>query len=356
MYNQLLEKINESKEVSRNEIQHHIVTLKNENPELKKTHSKTLQYECYRIFSNIKGLSNSKKNGNKTGRLRFKGKRWFKTITYNQTGYNIIERPEKHYDHLKLSKIGTIKIRMHRKYEGNIKGITIKRKVRSWQAHIITDAKYEMECGEGSVGIDLGIKSFIATSNNEHYENPLYLRENLEKVRTRHREIIRSKKGSNNREKQKLKLERIHEKIADKKNDFMHKLTTKIVRENSFIAVEDLNISEMVSNKKCKYHNHRNIMDSSWGRFIQMLELKAESAGAKVVRVNPRHTSMKCNSCGNIQNMPLYRRLYSCRSCGLNIDRDYNASLNILGEGLAVAEGESSDFPMIQEAPSVRAV
>ena len=136
----------------------------------------------------------------------------------------------------------------------------------------------------------------------------------------------------------------------------MHKLTTKIVRENSFIAVEDLNISEMVSNKKCKYHNHRNIMDSSWGRFIQMLELKAESAGAKVVRVNPRHTSMKCNSCGNIQNMPLYRRLYSCRSCGLNIDRDYNASLNILGEGLAVAGGESSDFPMIQEAPSVRAV
>ena len=140
-----LEELNNNKD--RNHIQHHIITLKEKHPELKKVYSKTLQYECHRLFSNLRGLSKSKKKGNKVGRLRFKGKRWFKTICYNQSGFKLINT-SKHYDKLKLSKISELNIRRHRNIEGNIKGIIIKRKVNTWEAHIISDAEYKIKKGK----------------------------------------------------------------------------------------------------------------------------------------------------------------------------------------------------------------
>ena len=179
-YNQLLEELSRNKD--RSHIQHYIVDLKEKHPEMKNVYSKTLQYECYRLFSNIRGLSQSKKKGRRVGRLRFKGRRWFKTIVYNQSGFKLIER-DKHYNILKLSKIGDIKIRQHRTIEGEIKGIIIKRKVGSWEAHIITDGKYTIDSGDNTIGIDMGVLSFITTSNNKKIDNPLYMNKSLEKYK-----------------------------------------------------------------------------------------------------------------------------------------------------------------------------
>ena len=349
-YNQLLEELNRNKD--RKHIQHYIIDLKEKYPELKNVYSKTLQYECYRLFSNIKGLSQSKKKGRRVGRLRFKGERWFKTIVYNQSGFRLIER-DKHYDKLKLSKIGEIKIRQHRKIEGNIKGIIIKRKVDSWEAHIITDAKYIINSGDDVIGIDMGVLSFITTTNNEKIDNPLYMNKSLEKIQKLQRKISKTKRKSKNRKKVCLKLQKLWEHIDNQKKDFFHKISTKFINNSKFIAVEDLNIKSMTKNKKKRYYNHRNILDSSWGLFLQMLKFKAESAGIEYIKVNPKNTSKKCSNCGRIKNMPTNIRIYKC-NCGLEIDRDYNASINILNRALGgvsafVGEKELS-FSMNQEA------
>jgi len=354
-YNKLLEKLNTQEKINRSEIQHHILKLKKEFPELKNVYSKTLQYECYKLFSNLQRLSKSKKNGSKVGRLRFKGYRWWKTFVMNQSGYKLI-KTNKHYDKLHISKIGDINIRCHRDIEGNIKGIIIKKKVNTWEAHIITDGKYTISKGEKEIGIDMGVLSFLYTSNNEKINNPLYMNQELDKLKNIHRKISKTKRVSNNRKKQCIKLEKVWENIDNKKKDFFHKVTTYLVTNNKFIAVEKLNIKSMTKNVKGKYYNHRNILDSSWGMFLSMLKFKAESAGIEYVEVNPKNTSKMCCSCGKLQNMPTSIRTYNC-SCGYVIDRDYNASINILakGKGLTFVGEEWLHSLMNQEATSFTA-
>lgn len=149
-----------------------------------------------------------------------------------------------------------------------------------------------------------------------------------------HRELSKKKKGGCNRWKAKQQLIRLYEKISDQRNDFLHKLSTKIVKENDTIFIEDLQVKKMIENAKW---NVRNFFDCSWSKFVRMLECKAESAGADVVRVNPMNTSKKCSSCGAIHDMPLSKRVYAC-ACGLNICRDINAARNILAQGLGLAE------------------
>lgn len=351
-YNKLLEYLNAQERIDKSLVQHHIVELKKQFPELKKVYSKTLQYECYRLFSNLKGLSKSKQKGNKVGRLRFKGYQWFKTFVLNQSGFKLIQT-NKHYNILKLSKIGNLKLRTHRNVEGKLKGIIIKKKVNSWEAHLITDAKYTISKGEQEIGIDVGVINFLHTSNNEKINNPLYMNADLDKLRSIHRRISKTKKKSNNRKKQCLRLEKVWETIDNKKKDFFHKVTTHLVNNSRFIAVEKLNLKEMTSNKKNKHYNHRNILDSSFGMFLQLLKFKAESAGIEYVEVDPRNTTKMCCRCGALKSMPVSVRTYNC-ACGLTLDRDMNASINILakGKGLAFVGEEWLHSLMNQEATS----
>ena len=351
MYNKLLGELNNQKVIDRGQIQGIIPDIKICEPEFKNVYSKTLQYECYRLFSNLKGLSCSKKNGNKVGRMRFKGEKWFKTICYNQSGYKLIDTG-KHYDKLKLSKIGEINIRQHRTIEGKIKGIIIKKKINTFEAHIITDGKYTIDSGEDIIGIDLGVLSFLTTSKNEKIDNPLCMNKSLVKLQYLHRKISNTKKGSKNRKKLCLQLQRTWEIIDNQKKDFFHKTTTKLINSSKFIAVEKLNIKSMTKNIKGSYYNHRNILDSSWGLFLQMLKFKAESAGIKYVEVNPKNTSKQCSKCGRIKDMPTNIRDYNCK-CGLSIDRDHNAAINILGKGLTFVGEDWLQSSMNQEAPSL---
>lgn len=348
VYNKLLEKLNNSEKIDRSEIQHHIVTLKGVYPKLKNVHSKTLQYEHYRLFSNLRGLSNSKKKRNKVGRLRFKGRDWFKTFYYNQSGFKL-ELTGKRYNKLKLSKIGEIPIRCHRNVKGNIKHVTIKRSINKWYASIITDAEYKKQKGGGVIGIDLGIINFIADDKGNTIKSPLYLKQGLNKIKKAHKNLSRKKKGSNNRQRAKNKLQLLYEKINNQRNDFLQKMSTDIVSKNHTICVEKLEISKIMSKERNRFWNRRNFADVSWGKFTTMLKYKAESAGATYIEVNPMNTSKKCSICGNLQDMSLSQRMYIC-DCGLQLDRDVNAARNVLAQGLGLVESETVSNSMKHEA------
>ena len=349
-YNQLLDGLNKQDKINRGQIQHKIVELKQEFPELQEVYSKTLQYECYRLFSNLRALSQLKKNGRKVGRLRFKGRDWFKTINYNQSGYKLI-KTDKHYSILKLSKVGEINIRLHREFDGKIKQIAIKKSNNKWYAILLTDGKKDIQKGMGNVGVDLGIINFVADSDGNKIKSPLFLKQDLKKLKIAQQNLSRKKKGSANRRKARSVVSKIHENIENKRNDFLHKLSTQYITSYDTICIEKLNIKGMT--KKEKYWNKRNILDCSWGKFTSLLKFKAGSAGAKVIEVNPRNTTKTCSCCGAIKDMPITQRVYECE-CGNSLDRDINSARNILAQGLGIVESENivSSSSVKQEAIS----
>ncbi len=185
------------------------------------------------------------------------------------------------------------------------------------------------------VGIDAGVTSLISTSDGEKISNPKHFNRLYEKLVCAQKELSRKTKGSNNRERARLKVARIHAKIKDARTDFLHKLTTKLVRENSLIAIEDLAIRNMVKNHKLA----RSISDAAWGEFFRQLEYKCDWYGKKLVKIDRFFPSSKrCNHCGFVMDkLPLSVRKWDCPSCGTKgIDRDINAGKNILAAGLAV--------------------
>jgi len=348
VYNQLLEKLNKQTKINRGEIQHSILELKKEFPELNEVYSKTLQYECYRLFSNLRGLSQLKKKGRKVGKLRFKGRDWFKTINYNQSGFKL-EQTEKRYEKLSLSKIGKIDIRCHRITSGKIKQVTIKKTAGKWYAIMITDEIYEKQRGKGITGIDLGIINFITDDKGNKIKSPLFLKKSLNKIKKAHQNLSKKKRGSNNRYKAKKRLGVLFEKVENQRTDFLHKVSTDLVSKNKIICIEKLGIKQMMSKERNRFWNRRNFADVSWGKFVSMLKFKAESAGTKIIDVNPRNTSKKCSNCGELQSMPLSQRTYFC-DCGLELDRDVNSAINILAQGLGCAENETESSSMKHEA------
>lgn len=332
VYNQLLEQKSKNN-LKRNELQALLPSMKKEFPELQKVHSKTLQYENYRLHSNITALSRMKKKGRKIGKLRFKGKNWFKTFTYNQSGFSIIQRDQIH-DLLCLSKIGNIPMVMHRDIDGKIKQLTVKHEPSGkWFVSIIAENNNEIIKTNNTkqVGIDLGLENYAYDSDGHHIDHPRCLNKSLRKLAKEQRQLSRKKKGSNNRMGQKVKVAKVHERIKNQRDDFLHKLSNFYVKNYGFISVENLQIANMVKNP----YLSKSIMDASWSRFIQMLEYKAESAGIQVVKVEPRYTTQKCSQCGKIKKKPLSERIHDC-TCGLVMHRDSNSANNILqiGQGL----------------------
>jgi putative transposase len=326
MYNSLLEELNNQIIIDKAQIQAMIPDLKICEPKFREVYSKTLQYECYRLFSNLSALKVLKQNKKKVGRLRFKGKGWFKTFNLNQSGFSLKDNK------LHLSKIGDIKIKVHRKVNGNIKQIQIKKEIDKWYAIIITNEKKQIVCGEKVIGIDLGINNYLVDDKGNNVESPKILERNKKKMKKLQQDLSRKKKGSNNRKKAKTRLAKLHHKVSNQRDDFLHKLTTKLVKECKIIIMENLNIKQM---SQQKYFNARNMMDNSWGKFAQLLDFKAESAGCQIVKVNPRNTTKTCSQCGHIQDMPLYKRTYECANCGFVIDRDHNSAINILNKFLS---------------------
>lgn len=186
-----------------------------------------------------------------------------------------------------------------------------------------------------SIGLDVGISSLIATSNGDKITNPKHFKQLRTKLKRVQKSLSRKKKGSNNRHKARIKVAKVHARIADSRKDFLHKLTTQLVNENQIIVVEDLAIKNMVKNHKLALA----ISDASWGEFVRQLAYKCEWYGREFIKIDRWFPSSKrCGNCGHVvDKMPLNMREWECPKCGINHDRDINASKNILAAGLAVS-------------------
>lgn len=230
-----------------------------------------------------------------------------------------------------------IKIKIHREIETeNIGKATITRTPSGkYFVSIFTGQEIkQLPINNKAIGCDLGIKDFVITSDNKKFKNNRYTKKYARKLKEAQQHLSRKQKGSNGFEKQKIKVAKIHEKIANSRLDTLHKVSYELVRDNGLIAIEDLNVKGMIKNKKLSKH----IADASWGNFVNLLQYKCDWYGRELVKVNRFFPSSKtCNECGWInQDLNLSIREWTCSSCGVIHDRDLNASINILKEGLKI--------------------
>lgn len=306
--------------VSQFDLQDYLMELKQQESWLYNYHSKMLQMICVQISGSQKGLKALKENSKKTGNLGFARYGEYRTFTYNQSGYNIED------DKLSLSKIGNIKIKQHRNIQGKIKQVIVtKTKSGKWYACVTCDLDktvIPMIDLSKSVGIDVGITNFAYDSDGHQVPNQLNLKKMLKPLARVQRKMARRKYGSNNYLKAKKWYQIIHERIANRRKDFQHKLSTIYAKKYDVVVVEKLQLTNMVKN----HHLARSVMDSSWGIFLQKLEYKCKL----YVEVNPRGTTIDCSGCGNKVPKSLAVRTHRCDKCGLVLHRDHNSGINIL--------------------------
>jgi len=249
-----------------------------------------------------------------------------------------------------VSKIGNIPIVLHKVPKGKLKTFTIKRTAVGWFVIFSCDniPVEKIEAEDNHIGIDVGIESFAVLSNGTKIENPKFLRKSEKKLARLQRRLSRKKKGSKNRRKARFKVAKIHERIFNQRQDFLHKTSLTIVKQFKIISVEKLQIRNMVKN----HYLARSINDVSWGYFVQMLSYKVEKTGGQLIKVNPKNTSRTCSRCGAIQDMPLSKREFKCLSCGFVCHRDLNASINIDTVGQAEFQALGLDVrpPLLEKA------
>ncbi|OYY99578.1 MAG: hypothetical protein B7Y37_13890 [Sphingobacteriia bacterium 28-36-52] len=238
---------------------------------------------------------------------------------------------------IKLPKIGLVDLRISRTFEGIIKQYTVsKTPTNRYFVSILVDtldnkAKLKPIQEKTSVGVDLGIKHFAVLSNGKKFENPKNLIKAQRKLRIAQRSLSRKKKGSKRREKQRLVLAKIHERVANQRKDFQHKLSTEIVNQYDTICIENLNVAGMIKNRKLAKH----IANASWGSFETMLKYKADWKGKNVLQIGRFEPSSKMCSCGVINNeLTLSDREWTCGVCNTTHDRDILAATNIKRFGL----------------------
>ena len=218
--------------------------------------------------------------------------------------------------------------------EAVFKTCTIKQEADQWYVIFtveLPDTIPRKKAIGNAIGVDLGLTSLITLSNGKKIDNPRWFRVTEKKLAKVQRLRSRKKKGSSNRKKQKLEVQRTHRKIRNQRSDFLHKISTELVREYDFIAMEKLNITSMVKNR----YLAKSISDAGWNKLVGLVAYKAEEAGTHMELVNPKGTSQECSSCGEVVQKTLAVRIHKCPYCSLVMDRDENAAINILKRGIA---------------------
>jgi putative transposase len=296
--------------------------LKRALPEVGEVYSQVLQDVLWRVdtaFQNF--FRRVKSQRGKAGYPRFQDRRRYDSFTYPQMGFAIAQ------GRLCLSKIGHLKIKLHRPIEGTFKTCTLKREVDEWHVVFVCELPDPDPLEpKSAVGIDVGLESFLATSEGEFVDNPRWLAHSLKKLRRAQRVLARKQRGGTNRHKDSGLVAKQHRTVKRQRLDFHHKVARNLVDRYEVIAIEDLNVAGLVKNRCLA----RAISDVGWAGFADILAGKAAYAGRRVVRVNPAYTSQVCSSCGCLVRKELSERWHACPDCGLSLHRDVNAARNIL--------------------------
>jgi putative transposase len=307
-------------------------------------HSQVLQDVLLRLERAFKNFFRRIANGETPGFPRFQGRNRYHSFTYPQGGYSLT-----HDSRVCLSKIGSIKVKMHRPIEGTIKTATIKYEAGQW--YIVLSCEGEtpepLPPVESEVGIDLGITHFAALSDGTFIDNPRYYRKAEKVLQRRQQSLSCKKQGSHRQDKARKLVAKAHRKIRNQRRDFHHKQAKKLVQQHQRIVFEELQIANISKHAKPKQDEdgkylpngaaaksglNKSILDAGWGQFQQIVSYKAACAGREVLKVSPKYTSQACSQCGTVRKKDLSERWHSC-ACGCELDRDTNAAINILWLG-----------------------
>jgi putative transposase len=311
--------------------------VKEARPEYRDLHSQVQQDVLRRVDKAFQAFFRRVKAGEKPGYPRFQGRNRYDSFTYPQAGWSLDG------ERLTLSKLGTLKVRLHRPLGGQVKTVSIKRDGDQWYVCFSCEvAAIPLPETDTATGIDLGLLHFATLSDGTTMENPRHLRRGLKKLKRAQQQLARARQGSHRRARAKGRVARLHRKVRNQRADFCHKAARQVVNTYGTLVFEDLAVRNMVQNHCLAL----SISDAGWGQFIQFCSDKAARAGRRVLFVDPRYTSQVCSGCGAIARKELSERWHSC-PCGCELDRDHNAAINILRLGRSQQAGSACRSPAL---------